>query len=118
MYDSSEPVTAGTGKFLMVFVVIICVAALLVFPKRKLAFWGFVATLPINLLSRWLFPDMNYLIRALIIIVIAFLIVAIPTILRNGLKPWKEFIQFGDRKTKWYGFGLLVSLVLCHIIWH
>ena len=100
------------------FVVIICVAALLLFPKRKLAFWGFVATLPINLLSRWLFPDMNYLVRALLIIVTAFLIVAIPTISSNGLKPWKEFIQFGDGKTKWYGFGLLVSLVICHIIWH
>lgn len=100
------------------FVVIICVAALLLLPNRKLALFGFVATLPINFLSRWLFPDMNYLIRALIIILLGILIVAIPTIYRSGLKPWREFIQFGNHKVKWFGFGLLLSLVICHIIWH
>lgn len=100
------------------FVVIICIAAFLVFPNKKLALFGFVVTLPINLLSRWLFPDMNYLIRALLIISLALLIVVIPTVLKNGWKPTKEYITFGDKKVKWYGFGLLLSLVICHILWH
>ncbi len=100
------------------FVVIICIAALLLLPNRRLALFGFISTLPINLISRWLYPDMNYLIRALIIIVLAILIVAIPTIVKNGFKPWREFIQFGDKKVKWFGFGLLVSLISCHFIWH
>ncbi|MEM1259648.1 MAG: sodium/solute symporter [Bacteroidota bacterium] len=100
------------------FVVIICVAALLLFPNRKLALFGFVATLPINLLSRWLFPDLNYLIRALLIVLLGILIVAIPTIYKNGLKPWQEFVRFGNRKVKWFGFGLLLSLAACHFIWH
>ena len=100
------------------FVVIICVAALLVFPKKKLALIGFVSTLPINLLTRWLFPDMNYLIRALIIIVIGILIVTIPTIIKNGFKPYREYISYANNRVKWFGFGLLVSLVICHIVWH
>ena len=100
------------------FVVIICVAALLLFPNKKLALLGFLATLPINFLSRWLFPDMNYLIRALVIIVLGILIVALPTIYKNGSKPWQEFLVFGNQKVKWFGFGLLLSLVACHFIWH
>ena len=100
------------------FVVIICVAALLLFPNKKLALVGFVATLPINFISRWLYPDMNYLIRALLIIVLGILIIAIPTMIKNGLKPWKEFVIFGDPKVKWFGFALLLSFVACHFIWH
>ncbi|RNC89969.1 MAG: hypothetical protein ED555_11040 [Allomuricauda sp.] len=100
------------------FVVIICVAAFLVFPKKKLALLGFVSTLPINVLSRWAYPEMNYLIRALLIIVIGILIVAIPTIYRNGWKPWREYIEFGDQKVKWFGFGLLLSLAICHFVFH
>ncbi|MDT0539819.1 sodium:solute symporter family transporter [Croceitalea sp. P059] len=100
------------------FVVIICVAVFLVFPKNKLALLGFIATLPINLLTRWLYPDMNYLIRALVIISVALLIVAIPTIIQNGNKPVKEYVQFGNKGVKWFGFGLLISLLLCHMIWH
>ena len=100
------------------FVVIICVAALLLMPNKKLALLGFASTLPINLVTRWLFPDLNYLIRALLIIVLGLLIVAIPTIAKNGLKPWREFLQFGDDKVKWFGFGLIVSLIACHVIFH
>jgi len=100
------------------FVVIICVAAFLIFPKKKLALLGFVATLPINLLTRWLYPDMNYLIRALIIIVLGILIVALPTILKNGFKSTKDFVQFGNQQVKWFGIGLLLSLALCHVVWH
>ncbi|MEO0570493.1 MAG: sodium/solute symporter [Bacteroidota bacterium] len=100
------------------FVVIICVAALLLFPNRKLALLGFVATIPINLLSRWFYPDLNYLTRALIIIVLGILIVAIPTVYKNGPKPWREFIRFGNRKVQWFGLGLLLSLVACHFIFH
>ena len=100
------------------FVVIICIAAMLLLPNKKLALVGFVATLPINLISRWVYPEMNYLIRALLIIVLALLIVAIPTLLKNGPKPLREFVTFGDAKAKWLGFGLLLSLLACHIIFH
>lgn len=100
------------------FVVIICVAALLLLPNRKLALLGFVSTLPINLMSRWLYPDMNYLIRALLIILLGFLIVALPTLIKKGPKPWREIFQFGDAKVKWFGFGLLMALLACHIVFH
>ncbi|MDT0607681.1 SLC5 family protein [Croceitalea rosinachiae] len=100
------------------FVVIICVAVFLVFPKKKLALIGFMATLPVNLITRWLYPDMNYLIRALIIICIGILLVAVPTMAKNGFKPIHEYVQFGSKQVKWFGFGLLLSLLLCHIIFH
>ncbi|MET1259490.1 sodium/solute symporter [Flagellimonas sp. DF-77] len=100
------------------FVVIICIAAFLILPRKKWALLGFLATLPINLVTRWLYPDMNYLVRALIIIVLAFALVALPNLWRYGLKPVHEYVVFGDRKVKWFGFGLLLSLVLCHVVWH
>ena len=100
------------------FVVIICVAALLLLPNKKLALIGFIATVPINLISRWLFPDMNYLIRALIIIIFGIVIVALPTLLKNGSKTWREVVVFADTTVKWWGYGLLLSLLACHFIWH
>jgi len=100
------------------FVVIICVAVFLLLPNKKLALWGFISTLPINLFTRWLFPEMNYLIRALIIIALGLLIISVPTIYKNGTKPWQELVIFGSQKTKGLGWGLLLSLVACHIIFH
>ena len=100
------------------FVVLICIAGLLTLPKQKAAILGFLITVPINLGLRFLFPEMNYLIRAFIVISTAFLLVAVPNILKYGFRTPHSLVEFGGKDIKWFGWGLLISLVLTHIIWH
>ena len=99
-------------------VVLVCGAAFLVAPRHKLALGAFLSTIPLHLLLKEYAPDMNYFVRAMWVILIAFALLAIPTMLKNGNRPLKEYVQFSSPGVAKIGWGLLVSLVLLHIIFH
>ncbi|MEZ5043989.1 MAG: sodium/solute symporter [Saprospiraceae bacterium] len=98
-------------------VVLICTAAFLVAPKHKWTLAAFLATIPLHLIIIWLFPDMNYFVRAAWVIVLAFSIV-IASSASAGWKPWNELIQADSRELRQIGLGLLGSLILLHLIFH
>lgn len=95
-------------------VVLICSAAFLVSPNHRLALLAFFITIPLHLLFKEVTPNMNYFVRAMWVILIAFALIAIPTTLRNGPKPSKEFIKYAGNDLKRIGFGLLISLGVLH----
>ncbi len=99
-------------------VVIICAAAFLIAPKHRLALFAFASTIPLHRLFIHFTPDMNYLVRALCVILIAFSIVAIPTILKNGWRGPKDYIQHATPQLMWIGIGLLASMAALHVIFH
>lgn len=105
-------------------VVLICASAFLVLPNHRLALAAFLSTIPLHLLLQYLptleigFPELNYFVRAMWVILAAFLILAIPTVLKNGIGKPKEWFIFADNSLKQYAFGLLASLAVLHIIFH
>ena len=95
-------------------VVLICTAAFLAMPKHRLVLAAFLFTVPLNLGMKYYFPEMNYFFRAMWVILIAFAAVAIPTIIKNGFLPSRQFIQSASPAITRFGIGLLLSLVLLH----
>ena len=60
---------------------------------------------------------MNYFVRAMWVILIAFAIVSLGSI-RSGWRSWKEIIVYDSPTIGKIGLGLLLSLVLLHLIFH
>ena len=98
-------------------VVLICTAVFLLAPNHKIALIAFVSTIPLHLIIIWLFPEMNYFVRAAWVILIAY---SINLLNLNKFKqiPLNQVFTFGSRKIRNVGIGLLASLVLLHIIFH
>lgn len=103
-------------------VVAICGAAFLLKPNHRLALVAFLSTIPLHLIIGGfdligfdgLFPNMNYFVRAGWVIFIGFLILAIPTLYRNGNRSINDYMEFADDSVKWAGYGLLASMVGLH----
>ncbi len=98
-------------------VVLICTAAFMVTPNRKATLIGFLSTIPLHLIIISLFPDMNYFVRAMWVIVIALGFVMIASS-KDGWRKWKELIQYDSPEILRVGGVLLVSLVLLHVVFH
>ncbi len=101
-------------------VVLICVAAFLLSPNRHLTLFAFLFTVPMQLFIAWAFedPELNYLIRALVVIGTCFLIVAVPTYINNGARKWKDLLVYDGAVVKTFGWALLASLVILHVVFH
>jgi len=97
-------------------VVSICAAAFLLKPNHRLAVVAFLSTIPLHLILIYFFPEMNYIIRAMWVILIAFFAIAIPTIISNGNRSVKDFISYANPQMKLMGFGLLASLGVLHFV--
>ncbi len=99
-------------------VVIICAAAFLIAPKHRLALFAFISTIPLHRLFIHFVPEMNYLVRALCVILIAFAIIAIPTIIRNGWRKPSDYIKHATPQLVWIGAALLAVMAVLHVIFH
>ena len=105
-------------------VVLICAAAFLLFPNHKLTLVAFLSTGPLHLLFKGfdfgfisfdgLTPEMNYFVRSGWVILIAFLSIAIPSILNSGFRTSKDFIKTSSSELGKVGIGLALSLVGLH----
>ncbi|MEL6863036.1 MAG: sodium/solute symporter [Bacteroidota bacterium] len=98
-------------------VVLICTAAFMVIPNRQATLVGFLSTIPLHLLIIWLFPDMNYFVRAMWVILIALTFVMLVSS-KNGFRKWRDLIQYDSPEIMRTGAILAASLVLLHIIFH
>ena len=97
-------------------VVLICSAGFFIVKNRTAAIWAFALTLPINLGLVFMFPDMNYFIRAFWVIVTGIFIVAM--VPQNNLRPSRSWIQYNSSNVLYAGLALAISLILLHIIFH
>jgi len=98
-------------------VVLICSAVFLIFPNRKLVLIAFLSTIPLHLLIIYFFPDMNYFVRAGWVILIAFLVNLID-VKSFRFKKWRDLIQMEGKSVRYFGLGLLLSLLSLHLIFH
>ncbi len=101
------------------FVFLILAAVLLVGTSKRLVLGTLVFSIPLTYFFAIQFPKFNYFNRSSVVIALTFLIVAVPTILRNG---WP--LSFNDLATSAHpritrlGWLLLLSLIGCHIAFH
>jgi len=101
-------------------VALICTAAFLVAPNRKVTLAAFLSTIPLHRIIIYFFPEMNYFVRAGWVITIAFTAIAIASIILNqkGFKKWNDLVKFDSPTIRNIGFGLLLSLITLHILFH
>lgn len=97
-------------------VVLICTAAFLAFPNHKVTLAAFFSTIPLHIILINIYPDMNYFVRAMWVILIAFAISAIGGLMKGGFRKWEELIQYDSPEIAKVGLGLLLSLVSLHFI--
>ncbi|MEL6191418.1 MAG: sodium/solute symporter [Bacteroidota bacterium] len=97
-------------------VVLICTAAFMVAPKHRLTLAAFVSTIPLHLIIIQIFPDMNYFVRAMWVILIAFGISALGSIGTGGFRKFRELFHYDSPEIGKIGLGLLVSLISLHVI--
>ncbi|MEL6850523.1 MAG: sodium/solute symporter [Bacteroidota bacterium] len=98
-------------------VVLICTAAFLAVPNRKLTLMAFLGTVPLQLGILYFFPDMNYFVRAMWVILIAFAVIAAGSA-HKGWMPRKDLLEFESKEILQVGLGMLLSLIALHIIFH
>lgn len=97
-------------------VVLISAAAFLMAPKHRVALFGFLATVPLQFFFIYTFPDMNYLVRAMWVILIGFAVVWLGSrtgFIKDKLRPEPASPMLGKA-----GIGMLLSLIALHIIFH
>ncbi|WP_411028959.1 SLC5 family protein [Spongiimicrobium sp. 3-5] len=97
-------------------VVLICAAAFLMAPKHKLAVFAFIFTVPLQFGITYFFPEMNYFVRAMWVIIIGFTIILVGS--KGGFIKDKLYFEPATPTMAKVGFGMLLSLVALHIIFH
>jgi len=98
-------------------VVLICAAGLLLAPNKKIALIAFLSTVPLHIIFIEYVPEMNYFVRAGLVIVIAFLLIYVFS-MKAGWKSWRNLVVADNQSVKWVGLGLAVSLIILHVIFH
>ena len=97
-------------------VVLICTTIFLVAPKHKITLVAFFATIILQLILKFIFPDMNYFVRAMWVILISFFMIKLFS--KTKFKRIKSLIHSDSNQIKKLGLGMLISLILLHIIFH
>ncbi|MEO1054458.1 MAG: sodium/solute symporter [Bacteroidota bacterium] len=97
---------------------LISVAVFLLAPKHRLTLFAFLFTVPLHIIIKYYVPEMNYFVRSSIVILIAFAIVAIPSLIENGIISRKAFIEYSSKQLARAGGALVVLLVVLHIVFH
>jgi SSS family solute:Na+ symporter len=98
-------------------VVLICSVLLFIIPKTQSVLVGFLMTVPLQFVVLAAFPEMNYFVRAFVVIVSGLLFVIVSNINRQ-FTPLGDMLKQQGRNTKIQGLVLLISLVLLHIALH
>ena len=96
-------------------VVIISAAAFLFVKNKQLTIAAILSSVPLNILISK-FTDINYFVRAAIVIVVCFSIIAIPSIIQSGVRAKKDCYESSSSGMTLFGLGMLASLALCHYI--
>ncbi|CAI8296795.1 MAG: Sodium/glucose cotransporter [Flavobacterium sp. SCGC AAA160-P02] len=97
-------------------VILICSAVLLVKPNIKVVLIAFIASLPINIVLQFLFPEMNYFVRAFCVIISGLSIALIGS--KGKINKLSSLFQPSSISVKYWGWTLAISLLLLHFIFH
>ncbi|MEL6389839.1 MAG: sodium/solute symporter [Bacteroidota bacterium] len=97
-------------------VVTICGAAFLVAPNHRIALLAFVVTIPLHLLIIGIFPEMNYFVRAMWVILIALFFLTLGS--RSKWNSWNQLFHYEDQVIRRLGMVFLLSLGALHVIFH
>ena len=97
-------------------VVLICSAVILVKPNPNKILIIFLITLPLNMGIQFLYPSMNYFIRAFFVIIIGLTLSIIFS--KNKLNPIFSLFIPANQINKFWGWILAFSLLLIHISFH
>ncbi|WP_020570918.1 SLC5 family protein [Neolewinella persica] len=98
-------------------VVVILSAALLIVRAPKVTLFAFLASTPLNLAIKYFVPEMNYFVRAGVVIMALFVFLQLlPG--RNSLRPFRELFVADSKSSAWLGLGLALSLLVLHLVFH
>ena len=97
-------------------VVLIISAIFLIKPKVKVILVAFIMTIPLNFLIQFLFTEINYFLRAFIVIIFGLIIVFIYN--RKKILSLNYILNSSSIKNTYIGIILLLSLILTHVIFH
>ena len=97
-------------------VVLICSAGFFLFPNQRSVVAAFFSTFAVQLFILKLFPEMNYFVRAMWVIIMGLAIVIMFNI--RKLAPGRTLIQYETKQALGWGVVLVVSLILVHIVFH
>jgi len=101
------------------FVIIVMSAVFLYSPPRKLVLFTMLLSVLITYAFQALLPEMNYFVKTSWVIVIGFLMIAVPTILRSGFRlPQEKLFEISHRSVLHFGIILAISLIGAHIVFH
>ncbi len=98
-------------------VVLICSAVLLLKPNPRASGLAFLSTIPLHIILIQFFPDMNYFVRAMWVILIAMGALILPSF-PKGWTSFKHLIHYDSLRIRDMGLGLLLSLILLHLVFH
>ena len=96
-------------------VVLICSAAFMVRPNKYTTLAGFLLTIPFHIGILALFPEMNYFVRAMWVIILSFTIVSTQS---GGWINLKHLFKTASPRITGLGFALFISLIALHVIFH
>lgn len=97
-------------------VVLICSAIIIIKPHTKRILTAFLITIPLNITLQLLFPEMNYFVRAFWVIFSGLAIAIIGS--KSGLVSIKNLFEASTPQHKFWGFVLLLSLLILHYVFH
>jgi len=101
------------------FVVIISAAVFLINPSRRLVLFAMFFSVLMTYLFKSIFPELNYFIRTAWVIVISFMTIAIPAVMRSGWNfPSKGLLVVSDHSVAKFGVLLAMSLIAAHVVFH
>ena len=120
-FDSPESAFTHTLNSLRYYincgiVVLITSAIFLIKPKVKVILIAFIMTIPLNFLIQFSFTEINYFLRAFIVIVFGLIIVFFYN--RKKILSFNSVLNSSSIKNTYIGIILLLSLILIHIIFH
>jgi len=95
-------------------VVLICSAVFLVAPKHKIVLAACLSTVALQFIFKFSFPDMNYFVRAMWVILIGFF--AVLLLSRSRSEKIKNLFVSETKQITRFGLGMLLSLILLHVI--
>lgn len=97
-------------------VVLICSAVILVKPNPNKILIIFLIILPLNMGIQFLYPSMNYFVRAFFVIISGMILCIIFS--KNRLNPIFSLFIPANQINKFWGWILAFSLLLIHISFH
>ena len=120
-FDSPESAFTHTLNSLRYYincgiVVLIISAIFLIKPRVKTILIAFIMTIPLNFLIQFLFTEINYFLRAFIVIIFGLIIVFFYN--RKKIISFNSILNSSSIKNTYIGIILLISLILIHIIFH